>query len=286
MRYHNYADDTQIYVTCESDVQKSMDKLAQCVSALKDWMSLNMLKLNTNKTDLVVFCARQQESPSDVTLRLEDCEVKVSDNVKNLGVYFDRHMSMEVQVNKTCHNAYINLKTIGKVRNSLSYSACQTVIHSLVMSRIDANNCLLNGVPKKTVSKLQRAQNAAARMLTHTKRTDHITPVLKSIHWLPIEQRIKYKTLLTVYKCLTNCAPTYLKELLTIYVPARSLRSGNHKLLRTHNTRTKFGERCFAFQGPAQWNSLPIDIRNCETLEQFKKRLKTYLFHSYFANKF
>ena len=127
---------------------------------------------------------------------------------------------------------------------------------------------------------LQRVQNAAARLLTGSKRTEHITPTLRNLHWLPIEQRIKFKTALLVYKALNGMSPSYITELVVPYTPARRLRSCDKGLLKIPKSRTsRFGDRMLGAAAPRLWNSLPDNIRlNNSSIDDFKRSLKTYLF--------
>ena len=109
------------------------------------------------------------------------------------------------------------------IKHFLSHDALKTLVCSLVLSRLDYCNSLLRGVSKKLIKKLQKVQNNAARLISSSSRCSHISPVLKDLHWLPVEQRIMYKLLLLSYKCLNDQGPSYLSELLNRYVPARKL---------------------------------------------------------------
>ena len=127
---------------------------------------------------------------------------------------------------------------------------------------------------------VQRIQNSAARLVTGAKRREHITSVLRNLHWLPIKKRIIYKILLLTYKSLKGLAPDYLKDLLDQYVPTRTLRSGSKHLLCVPRVRTKnYGERAFSFCGPKLWNDLPSSIKQATSVDIFKKDLKTFLFN-------
>ena len=94
-------------------------------------------------------------------------------------------------------------------------------------------NALLNGISEQQIHKLQIVQNSAARVLTDTRKFDHITPVRRELHWLPIRERIQYKTALLTWKAHNNMAPSYISELLTPYIPPRTLRSSDECLLET-----------------------------------------------------
>ncbi len=113
----------------------------------------------------------------------------------------------------------------------LSVSDAEKLVHAFMTSRLDYCNALLGGCPASSINKLQIVQNAAARVLTRSRKYDHITPILQSLHWLPIKFRISYKILLLAYKALNDLAPAYLTNLLSRYKPTRSLRSQNSGLL-------------------------------------------------------
>ena len=123
---------------------------------------------------------------------------------------------------------------------------------------------------------MQRLQNCAARLLTYTKKTMHITPVLHSLHWLPDHKRITFKILLLVYRTLHKLAPSYLQDTLNVYKPSRNLRSSTSQTLQLPRIRHTWGERTFSHVGPKLWNSLPMSLRHTSSLNEFKSNLKTY----------
>ena len=148
-----------------------------------------------------------------------------------------------------------------------------------VSSRLDTFNSLLYGIPKHEVDKIQRIQNAAARVVSLTHKNEHITPVLMSLHWLPIAKRVEYKILLLTYKALHGLAPQYLTDLLQVSNNQRTLRSNNKFLLVIPKTESvKYGDSSFAYAAASLWNTLPEDCRMAQTLQLFKSRLKTHLF--------
>ena len=114
-------------------------------------------------------------------------------------------------------------------------------------------------------------------------KNDHITPILYSLHWLPVVSRIQYKLICLVFRCLSGTAPTYLSSLLSLYKPSRSLRSQDKHLLVVPKSRTvQYGNRSFANTAPVAWNKLPENLRNCSDLTSFKSQLKTHLFREAF----
>ena len=142
----------------------------------------------------------------------------------------------------------------------MSQDALKTLISAFVLSRIDYCNSLLAGCPKQLIQKLQKVQNNAARLVCRTPKSDHISSVLHTLHWLPVEQRIEYKLLLFAFKSVNNDGPSYLSDLLKFYISSRQLRSSSDfRLLRIPSFRLKsFGQRKFSYQASVLWNSLPI----------------------------
>ena len=100
-------------------------------------------------------------------------------------------------------------------------------------------------------------QNAAARLITQTGRREHITPVLRQLHWLPVRRRMEFNLAFLVYKALHGLAPPYLSDdCLLVAEVGRHLRSADARTCVVPRTRTHFGDKSFAVAGPRVWNSL------------------------------
>ena len=125
-------------------------------------------------------------------------------------------------------------------------------------------------------------QDAAARPIVGAAKNEHMSPILQQLHWLPVKFRIDFKILMLTYKVLNNQAPNYISELLTLYKPSRALRPSSQMLLVVPKTNLKtklYGNRSFAASAPKLWNALPVEIKNSESLDIFKSKVKTHLFH-------
>ena len=282
---HSYADDTQVYVgTTAGDSEGAVRRFTECVERISGWMSSNRLKLNAEKTQVIWIGTRQQLAKVDIDqLHLMSANVTFSTTVSNLGVMIDRQLSMADQVAALCRSCFFQLRQLRTVKCSLTADALATLIHAFISSRLDYCNSLLVGVGEGLLQKLQRVQNAAARLVTDTRKYEHITPVLRALHWLPVRQRIVFKVAMLVYKCLHNLAPPYLADdLLPLEsMPGRRrLRSVSNMELFIPRTRTvSFGPRAFAVCGPTIWNSLPSELRDPDlTVCAFARKLKTFLF--------
>ena len=134
-------------------------------------------------------------------------------------------------------------------------------------------------VSGSSIAHLQMVQNAAACLLTCTCKYEHISPILASLHWLPIQFQIHFKILLFAFKSLNGLAPPYLSELLHPYIPARSLRSDDQLLLSVPKSKRMLrGDCAFAVSAPKLWNDLPLHVKQASSLSVFKSLLKTRLF--------
>ena len=126
-------------------------------------------------------------------------------------------------------------------------------------------------------------QNAAARLISLSRRHEHITPILLNLHWLPIRYRIVFKILLITYKALNNLAPSYIRDLLTPYIPSRQLRSSSKNLVVIPHFNLKtYGAKSFSVAASTLWKTLPSDIMNSSSVSDFKNKLKTFLFEKAF----
>ena len=159
-------------------------------------------------------------------------QIEPSPSARNIGAIFDEHMSLEKNITSTCKACVFHLRNISRIRDCLSLADTEKLVHAFTTTKLDNAHSLFYGPPNFLIDRLQNVQNAAARVVTCTKKYDHIKPVLKQLHWLPISQGIAYKILLLTYKALNGQAPGHITELLESYVPTRNLRSSFKKLLK------------------------------------------------------
>lgn len=243
-------------------------------------MAANFLLLNSDQTEVIVLGPENlRNMVSNQILTLDGITLASSNTVRNLGVIFDQDMSFNAHIKQICKTAFFHLCNISKVRNILSQSDAEKLVHAFITSRLDDCNSLLSGSPKNSLKSLQLIQNAAARVLTGTRKREQISPVLASLHWLPVKSRIEFKILLLTYKVLNNQAPSYLNDLVVPYHPIRALRSHTAGLLVVPRVfKSRMGGRAFSFQAPLLWNQLPVWIQETDTISTFKIRLQTFLF--------
>lgn len=275
--FHIYADDTQIYLPLNRKDTCTLAPLLQCLEEIKAWMAQNFLCFNENKTEVMFFTPGGTYESQNFDLR--ELNPLVKPYVKNLGFTMDYDFKLDKQINLVVKSSFFQLRQLAKVKSFLSSRDFQKLLHIFISSRLDYCNGLYIGISQASLSRLQRVQNAAARLLTGTKKREHITPVLSSLHWLPVSFRINFKILMFVFKSLHGLAPRYMTELIRHYAPSRALRSADHLLLVVPRVKLKSrGERAFSVAGPKLWNRLPLYIRQSQTITIFKSNLKTYYY--------
>ena len=266
--YHLYADDTQFFFTFSVgnvvELEEARRRIQNCISEIKMWMSFHFLKLNDDKTEVILITPRSNHNKISLpTIKVGNSDVTPSKLARNIGGMFDANMSMATQITTMCRSAWYQLRNIREVRHSLTTEATIRLVCALVFLRIDYGNILLYGAPGFLLQKLQRVQNSAARLVTKWLRSDHITPILRELHWLPVKQRIQYKLLVTSYKALHGSAPSYLSEMLQPYQSTRTLRSNELQLFHVPRARCGYGDRSSAVAAPRLLNSIPLVIKSC-----------------------
>jgi len=288
MKYHGYADDNQLYLVIKQakEISDVKTRVQDCVSDINIWMCQNKLKLNEGKTEIICFSGKKhiRELFCKTSFTFGGKSVIPVKKVKDLGVYLDEKLSMKdhiTYIEKTCN---YQLRNIARNRQFLTTEVCKTLVHSLITSRLDYCNSLLTGLSQTSLQPLERIQNRAVKLVAKCNKFDHVTPLLKEYHWLPIKQRIDYKILLMVFKARSKEAPSYLESLLQPYTSQKSgMRvTGRPDLAQPKAKGKTYGHRSFRVAGPTLWNAIPAEVRNSTTVAIFKKRLKTFLFSTAF----
>lgn len=282
--YHGYADDTQNYLTFKLSIPQSRENcfrtLQDCIQEIKEWMLVCKLKLNCDKTEFLVVGSRSMLNKihRPLSIRVGEYQIESVNHVRNLGFWFDEHLSNNVHVNKICSNSMMMLRNIRSIRYKLDEDTTKTLVQCLVISRIDYCNSLLLGTPKYLLNRLQKLLNMGARIVFCIKKYDHVTQCIIDLHWLKVQERIIYKVLLIIHKSLKGTVPAYLKSMFQL--PKRgSLRSENSGKLFQPKARTSgMLKSSFVIAGSIEWNKLPCDIRSQADTCLFKKKLKTHLF--------
>ena len=273
-----YADDNNAYQSFPLVFQCNvvMNELPNLLTQIKEWMNLFFLKMNPDKTEIIMLVPQQLKNAHTINgcIFSDGSCIRFANFVKNLGYILDKYLHMDIHVNSIVSLCYKYLSDIGKIRKLLSKKHTEMLVHSAITSRLDYCNSLLYGVNKTVLNKLQMVQNAAARLISLRRKRESVSDVLHNLHWLRVEARIVFKLLLLVYKCLHDMAPDCLVELITVRNSIRSI-------LYLKHYQSSYARRSFSYMAPRLWNNLPDHIRLCTTLTTFKSKVKYLLFNNF-----
>ena len=164
--------------------------MTQCITEIRSWMLANKLKLNYSKTELfLIASSKHANSVSHLDLKLEigGSVISPSDTVKNLGIIFDDSLSMKSHVSSLCRSINFHLRNLSRIRPFIDRSTCAHAVRSLILSRLDCGNSLLGGLSATDTQRLQKLQNRAARLIYQVSRRTSATPLIRELHWLPVQ---------------------------------------------------------------------------------------------------
>ena len=160
--FHVYADDTQLYLSFQmSDINSSCSHMETCIAHVHNWMTDNLLKLNADKTELLLFGSRHNLSDltiPTVQLQIDGNEITPATTARNLGTTLDMRMDMGNHVTQVCKSTYFHIRNISKIRKYLTDDSVKLLVHAFVTSRLDYGNSLLYGIPISSIRKLQQVQ--------------------------------------------------------------------------------------------------------------------------------
>ena len=272
-----YADDNNAYQSFVLNFQYDViiQKLPDLMNKITEWMNRHFLKINPDKTEIILFLPSNMKSVNTINGSFlgGNC-IRFSNSVKNLGFTLDRFLTMECHVNAIVSHCYKLISDVGRHRHILSAKDTETLMHAIVSSRLDYCNVLLYGVNKNVIQKMQKVQNAAARLISRRNKRQSVRDVLKDLHWLRVEERIIFKLLVLTFKCFHEIAPESLSSLISIRNPAAFL-------LNNVYLDSDYGRRSFTYCAPRYWNALPFNVRSVNSLDTFKRQTKHILFSDF-----
>ena len=282
--FHLYADDTQIYFRL-SNIDESKLKIKLISDAVDKWMKDRRLKMNASKTEIMVIGSSNNISSVrnelDQVVHFGNDTIMLSEKFRNLGFIFDQALSLSNQINKAKQKAICGLINISHISSLIDKKHRIQLVHSLVFSHIDFCNSLYYGLSNADLHPLQMIINSAARLIVNLPRFSHdrITPICIDLHFLPVRARVEFKICLLIFKAINCGQPHYLSDLLRPYAPESNvnLRSSG-RLNEPMFSSSTSSERCFEYYAPRLYNKLPDDIKSLNSVESFKKSLKTYIF--------
>ena len=242
-------------------------------------MSTNKLKLNPDKTEFLLFGNERQRSKylSMFPIQLFGVKTNPAKSARNLGVIFDTNFTFRSHISAACSSCFYHMRDLRRFRRHLDLDSAKLLATPLVSSRLDYCNSLLYGIVDIDLTRLQHVQNQLARLVTKSPPFTCSIPLLRSLHWLPVRFRIRFKINLLTYKTLREKQPVYLHSMLAAVTPSRSLRSNNDNRLSVPGVKTNTGDRASHSCTPSLWNNFLLSVRSAISVATFKKYLKTHL---------
>ena len=233
---------------------------------VRDWCFGNRLLLNPDKTKLIVFGSRQMTSKlHEFHLSLLGKDISPVQSARDLGVILDPYLTFENHITTSVSECIARLAQINRVKHCLDKNTLLTVIHALVFSKMYYCSNVWANTTSKNVRKLQAVQNFACRIVSGAKKYDHVTPLLKSLSWLPLKDQLYYRLqAIMAFKCMTGHAPEYLTSqfITREQVSERTTRSSQKLNIPLFRTASK--QRAFYYRTVKLWNNLESFLKKKE----------------------
>ena len=278
-----YVDDTKLQISFKlQDCSNAVIDLNDDLLLIRNWCFDNLLLLNPDKTKLMVFGSRQLTSKlPDFRITLLGKELVPVSSAKDLGVILDPNITFDDHILKTVSSCTSSLAQISRVKHVFKRDTLVTIINTLVFSKLFYCSSVWSNSSGKNICKLQLVQNFAARIITGTRKFDHITPALKDLRWLPIKQHLYLRDAVLAFKCMTGCAPRYLSDQFTTRNKITKRATRNCQLLNIPLFKSASGQRTFHYRTVNIWNNLTSNLKTLKTISSFKFHLKSKLMEEF-----
>ena len=285
-----YADDSQLYVELtNSNLAYVKDCVESCLHEIQVWMSTNFMKINEDKTKFVIFTpSRNPSVTQDLNIVFDGEELEKISSTTILGSTLTPNLNFKSFIIAKCQSCNNHLRNIKQIKKSLNTELRFMLVNNLIMSQLDFCNSLLAACPQYLLYMLQRVVNDAVRFVFDLRSYDHITEHMAKLHIIPVKYRILYKLCLLAYRVVDQSAPLYMSEMFSCFQPTTNMTlrigPGRDQKMLVYNGTDKLSDKCLFQILINTWNSLPVDIRSVNSIEKFKKHLKTFYFREAYHN--
>ena len=279
-----YADDVQ-FLDCDTPANLSAlkQRIDQTMSVALDWFTQNRLKINPNKTDLLLVRSSRRVLHHQFSARFGDVDIKPSDHAKIIGLFLDSNMTWEKQVSQVTRRCFNILVGLSKLRHKIPRETKQLLVKSLVFPHIQYCLTVWGSCNVTQKKRVQKIINFAARIITGFKRNQHISPALRELGWLRVDGMIAERdvAMLSRLLCSTATPPALTAGIQKRSdVSLRTTRASEAGALHAPRVRTEAAKRAFAYRSVMAWNRLPADVRTSESVITIRTAAKKWLFES------
>ena len=273
----SYVDDSQLYLSFPvQETAMAVEHLSEDLQRIAAWCGTHSLLINPDKTKLLLLGTPQMLArvPEGFGVTLLGKEILPSRSAKDLGVIVDSRLSFDEHVTDVVSKCTGSLCQINRVKHLFDRSTLITIINSLVFSKIFYCSSMWSSTTKKNIARLQKVQNFAARIVTGTRKYEHITPMLKELHWLPVAKQLEVRDILMAFKCIKGLAPPSLCNKFSTRRQMHTRNTRNKDKLHIPSFRSATGQRSFSYRAVQLWNDLPESLANIESFNVFKNAIK------------
>ena len=271
-----YADDTLIYV-CDKDVNVIENRLNEDINILCKWLENNLMKANVNKTKFMLLGTPVKISHArKISISMNNNEIEHVTCFKYLGVQINANLKWNEQINSICRKVCKSIAVMRRIKPFVPRNSLITIYNTMFLSHIDYAITVWCNCGDTNLNRLQKLQNMAMRIILNAPFRTHINDMLQTLGFMNIRDRITYATGCMMYKVRNEMTPSYLSDNFKLVnevhsVNTRGSVNGQYYISKCN---TNYGQSTFYFKGSVLWNVLSKDIRQVNSLVQFKKNLK------------
>jgi len=231
-----YADDTQLFFIFHPlNFDSSISHLQNLLQPICFWMTANLLTLDSCKVEFLLIKLKNQLA------KIHNSSLDTSHSARNRGFVFDERLTLSDQITALSKACYYHICQLRCIRPYLDSSTACTTATSVIHSKLDYCNSIYYELSNSQLSRLQQIQNSRVHTVVKAPKSCHISPILRSLHWLRISECIEYKLLSLTYKVLTITKLPYLHNLISTQRPCRTC-SSSIVTLAQPSTGTSFSK--------------------------------------------
>ena len=270
-----YADDTTLY-TVSDNITDLSNSLSMDLAGVTEWVEQNGLQLNQAKTQMILLSRKKRSKElENVVVKLKGQEVARGRKVKYLGVWVDEGLTWVDHVEAVRRKCLGDLAKLRRLRDTLPAALKKNIYNALVLPHLDYCCVLWQECGIQLQKRVERIQNYAMRLICSKPPRTPSEELRSDMNWMPLSKRRELFRLVLVHRCVHGRAPAYLAECYeTNKQYGHCVTRGANKL-HLKSVNTEFGRRATMFKGAQEWNKLPADLRNVQSINTFRKLLKT-----------
>ena len=276
-----YADDIQFIHSCEPcNIPALKQNVEDTLKVAHVWFVANSLKLNPNKTEILLVKTRQRQTPDSFSITFNGTTLVPSANAKILGIIVDGHLTWESHVSLVVRRCYAALRGLSKMSHSLSRDVKKFLIEALVIPHIMYCITVWGGCGVTQRKRVQKVLNHCARVVFSVRKSEHVTPLFEELEWASVDVRVSERDIAMVHRLLNRLyVPQCLRDSISYRgdVSVRETRAAVAGHLQLPRVRTEMARRFFGFRAPSLWNEAPADVKEAKSSALCRRRAAAWL---------